>query len=318
MKKSIIIIPYFGTFPSFFQLFLNSCRYNETFTWLIYTDDHTEYDYPKNVLVNYIAYHDFIDKIQNKFDFKVEINRPHKLCDFKVAYGYIFENEIKEYDYWGHGDLDVIYGNLDNFVTPLIEKGYDKIYSLGHLSLYKNTYLNNRIFMDEYEGDYPYKTIFSTDKAFAFDEWHCPIISINHLFLRRNTQFFQFNECANLSSSKSNFVLSNYIVNFQSYCIDNNSKNIYSYEKGKLLRHFIQNNKIKQIEYPYIHFHKRRMSVKCNNTSDKMIIVPNEFRDYLEIDYNLIKKYCKSGVINMQYFKVRFINLRYRFKQMLK
>ena len=116
MKKTVIIIPYFGSFPSFFQLFLDSCSNNKMFTWLIYTDSEQKYNVPENVIIKSTKLSDFVSRIQEKFDFKIEIIRPHKLCDFKVAYGYIFEDEIKEFDYWGHGDLDLIYGDLDKFL----------------------------------------------------------------------------------------------------------------------------------------------------------------------------------------------------------
>lgn len=38
MKSIIIIVPYFGEFPNYFQLFLNSCKYNESINWVIITD----------------------------------------------------------------------------------------------------------------------------------------------------------------------------------------------------------------------------------------------------------------------------------------
>lgn len=35
MSKCTFIIPYYGNFPNYFQLFLNSCKYNSDFEWLI-------------------------------------------------------------------------------------------------------------------------------------------------------------------------------------------------------------------------------------------------------------------------------------------
>ena len=53
MKKVAYVIPYFGKFPKGFDLFLMSCRNNPTIDWLIFTDDHTSYEYPSNVKVYY-------------------------------------------------------------------------------------------------------------------------------------------------------------------------------------------------------------------------------------------------------------------------
>ena len=36
MEKVVFIIPYFGKFNNYFQLFLNSCAYNKKFEWLIF------------------------------------------------------------------------------------------------------------------------------------------------------------------------------------------------------------------------------------------------------------------------------------------
>ena len=49
--KVAFIVPYFGRFPSNFQLWLNSCAWNTDFYWLVFTDDRTCYNYPKNVSI---------------------------------------------------------------------------------------------------------------------------------------------------------------------------------------------------------------------------------------------------------------------------
>lgn len=318
MKKAIIIIPYFGNFPNFFQLFLNSCEKNKSFTWLIYTDNKEDYNYPANVIVKEVEFINFVDFIQAKFDFKIEIIRPHKLCDFKVAYGYIFENEIRDYKYWGHGDLDLIYGNLGKFIDPLMLEGYDKIYSLGHLSLYKNSYENNRVFMDKLVAMKPYRKIFATDKAYAFDEWHCPLGSINELFKNRKSKFFEINHCANLSSGSSSFQLSNYIINFQNYSIDKNFNNIFSLSDNVLLRYSYIHKKMKVIEYPYLHFHKRDMKIQCKNFNEFMM-VPNAFIEYHKsVDIDYILNYSHKKIINVQFFKKKIINIKYRMNQFLR
>ena len=315
--KSVIIIPYFGKFPTFFQYFLNSCKYNKDFDWLIYTNDKTKFDYPSNVKVNYISFDEFKDFVQSKFDFKIEIIRPHKLCDFKVAYGYIFEDIIKDYDYWAHGDLDVVYGDLKAFLNPLFIQNFDKIYSLGHLSFYKNTELVNRVFKNKINGDEVYKRIFSTDKSYAFDEWHCVLGSINHLFRNSNLLFFENNQCANIDSVFNGFKLSNYIINFGNYAKDNNNQNIFHYEKGKLTRYYFLFQKVNFEKYPYIHLHKREMFGNSDNY-DNYLIIPNKFINVQEINKKSILKLSSTSKFNKQYFKVKYLNLKYRLKQLLK
>lgn len=42
MRKCAFVLPYYGKFGNYFQLFLNSCATNTDYDWLIFTDDHEE------------------------------------------------------------------------------------------------------------------------------------------------------------------------------------------------------------------------------------------------------------------------------------
>ena len=68
MNRCVFIIPYFGKFNNYFQLFLNSCKPNNRFDWLIITDDHGDYAYPSNVKVIYSDFSNIKTKIQEKLD----------------------------------------------------------------------------------------------------------------------------------------------------------------------------------------------------------------------------------------------------------
>lgn len=94
MKKCCFIIPYFGKLPNYFPLFLKTCQYNTNFDWLVFTDDGTEYDYPQNVQRVEMTFSELKQKIQSKFDFPISLSTPYKLCDYKPAYGYIFEEYL--------------------------------------------------------------------------------------------------------------------------------------------------------------------------------------------------------------------------------
>ena len=140
--KIAMIVAYFGTLPSYFQVFLDSCRMNRNFDWLIFTNDTTEYNYPSNVHQIVMSFNECRQAVQKRFSFPVALKTPQKLCDYKCAYGYIFEDYLKDYDWWGHCDLDQIFGDLSVSVTEDRLNTLDKIYSLGHLTLYRNTDVN--------------------------------------------------------------------------------------------------------------------------------------------------------------------------------
>lgn len=122
-----LVILYFGKLPNYFEFWLSSCKYNKTINFLLFTDDKTKYDYPDNVNVKYTSFEEIRKIIQSKFDFKISLDTPYKLCDYKPAYGYIFNEYLSKFNFWGHCDLDVIFGNLRKFLPEKILMNYDKI-----------------------------------------------------------------------------------------------------------------------------------------------------------------------------------------------
>ena len=56
MKSLAFIVPWGGKLPSYFQLWLESCRWNPSVDFFIFTDDKTYYNYPDNVKVHYMTF----------------------------------------------------------------------------------------------------------------------------------------------------------------------------------------------------------------------------------------------------------------------
>ena len=163
MNRCVLILPYFGEFNNYFPLFLKSCGSNK------------DYDYPDNVKIVPMSLKDFKDIAAEKLGFSPCIPRPYKLCDFKPAYGLIVEDYIQGYEYWGHCDCDLLFGNLSDILTPILDLNYDKIFAVGHLTIYKNTYENNRIFMREHNGVLLYRNVFTSERIWGFDESQCDL-----------------------------------------------------------------------------------------------------------------------------------------------
>ena len=180
MKKILYIIPYFGKFPTLFPLWLESCRYNPTINWIIFTDDKTVYDYPDNIKVIYTTFREIRKKIQELYDFPISLEKPYKLCDYRVAYGDIFSNYIDGYDFWGYCDIDLLWGDIRSFLTDDILSNYKKIGWLGHSSLYKNNNLMNKLYKCTYGGKSLYMDIFQSDSNCFFDEKGINLICKEH------------------------------------------------------------------------------------------------------------------------------------------
>lgn len=251
MKKILLINCYFGTYPDYFELFLDSCKNNKSIDFLLFTDCKIE-EVPKNVQIIYINFEELKIKIQKKFDFQITLNTPYKLCDYKPAYGYIFEENIKGYDFWGYCDIDLLFGDLRKFLTEEILDNYEKIYQLGHLTMYKNTPENNRRFM--LPGQPEYKEAFTTNVITVFDE----TFGVQRKYEKAGISTYKKRDYADISPRFHRFRLSDYFVDI-SKKENNFHHQIFVYEQGKVYRYYLVKNMIQKDEFAYIHFQKREM-----------------------------------------------------------
>lgn len=125
MNKIALIIPYFGKFPEWMPLYLYSCSKQKNIDFLYFTDceipDHI-YDNTKFVKTTFDAY---CQKVSTKLNIDFHPNASYKLCDLKPFYGMIHEEELKNYDWWGFGDLDLVYGDLSLLINDHNLKHYD-------------------------------------------------------------------------------------------------------------------------------------------------------------------------------------------------
>lgn len=299
-NKICFIIPYFGKFNNYFPLFLKSCEWNKDYNWLIFTDDKTKYNYPNNVKVVYLSFNELKAKIQSKFDFKIALERPYKLCDLKPMYGYLFEEYLSNYKYWGHCDVDTIMGNLSKWLTDNLLEQYDKLFQLGHMTIYRNTQENNRIFMRKHRGFFPYKEILSTPQNCWFDEeWNNPS-NINRIFIDYGRNVFKEDLSLNISFSYNRFVRGKFVgventdmpFGFE---IEKLKDALYLWDNGNLYRLYMKDGKLVREDFLYMHLQNRKMLLHKEVVDlDIFKIVNDEFQP---LGYSYI------GCTNFKYIK---------------
>ena len=307
--KVALIVPYFGMLPNYYQLFLDSCEKNPTFDWIIFTDDQTEYMYPPNVHRFPMTFSQCQSLIKSCFDFEIALSKPQKLCDYKCAYGYIFREYLTGYDWWGHCDLDQIFGDLGAFITTEMLNTYDKIGSLGHLTLYRNTPENNRVFTETTR----YRDVFSTERGCAFDEWLPG--NINEIYLNSGRPVHLKNYGADINAYHMTFECVEYSIKERKYVHDGIHNSVFLWDDGKLLRIWDQDGQLFKQQYPYVHLQKRKMKDRRQEkNSHKFYIIPNEFRDYIPDASKMLSKSKLHGIINTQWIRVKWNSLRYRIK----
>ncbi|MFC4739537.1 DUF6625 family protein [Flavobacterium ponti] len=170
MKSIILILPYFGKWPIWFEAHLLSIAKNPTINWLIVTDCEIPENYPKNIKFVSTTLAQLNVKVNTIVETNVPLT-PRKFCDLKPAYGAIFSEYIETYDFWGFCDMDIIWGDIRNFITKEILEDYDIISSRkeaisGHFNLFKNIESLNNL----YKEIPNYKTLFEAPEFKWFDE----------------------------------------------------------------------------------------------------------------------------------------------------
>lgn len=170
-NRVCIVLPFFTggrPMPSYSSLFFETVAHNSELDLLVLSD--CEWYEPRSINVTYVActLSDVRERAQALFDFKICMDTPYKLCDYRPAYGLMFADYLGGYDFWGNCDMDMAFGNFHRFVTDAVLDSYDKVYQHGHLTLYRNSDVVNREFMSDYGMDY--RKVFTTPISCVFDE----------------------------------------------------------------------------------------------------------------------------------------------------
>lgn len=242
MKVSIIAA-YFGSLPSNFRYWLASCGWNPSIDFLIFTDQQVD-GAPKNVHIEPMSFEEVGRLASGALSYEVCLKRPYKLCDYKPAYGLIFKRWLNGYDYWGHCDLDMVFGNLEKTFVEYRLHDYQRFLSLGHLSLYKNDSFMNRAFMLDAEGSPGWREAFSSDRSFAFDE-----VGMREICRGNGISFFEGRPFADISKIYRRFRLALDDVNYDSQA--------FYVERGGVFRSYESDGVVRSDEFAYIHFKER-------------------------------------------------------------
>jgi hypothetical protein len=162
-----LVVPHFGPRPSFFPLVVRSMAHNPDVHWLLLTDEPVP-DAPPNLDVRLCDFESLAKRIRSHFDFEVSLQRPYKLCDFRPAFSEIFVDELAGCDFWGHCDLDVVFGRVREHL-PAEAFEADKILFQGNFALYRNTAEAAGWYRHEV-GRISYRDVMTAPEARHFDE----------------------------------------------------------------------------------------------------------------------------------------------------
>jgi len=167
-----LVVCYFGPWPKYMKFFLWSCRRNPEIDYLIFGDSpHPGIDCP-NVFYHHLTITQFTKLASTKLQLHVDIHNPYKICDFKPAFGVLFGQYLQPYSFWGHTDLDLVFGSITNFISDDLLNSNDIIsgknaYISGHFTLFRNSEKINWLFKSS--PDYK-KVLEDGNRNYCFDE----------------------------------------------------------------------------------------------------------------------------------------------------
>jgi hypothetical protein len=166
-----LILSFLGQWPPYSDLYLHSIRHNPDVNWLFVCDQPPpDAELPTNVRTLLTTKAELAQRIADTVGTPVNFTVPHKLCDFRPAFGLIFREELRGYDVWGHCDNDVIFGRVRRFFTAEILDSFEKVMIHGYMAFYRNSEVANSF----YRLTTPtlrYQDIFADPRHLAFDEW---------------------------------------------------------------------------------------------------------------------------------------------------
>jgi len=263
-----IVICYFGKLPAVASLWLASCGRNPAFDFMIFTDQDIDTPYP-NVHIYPCTLEDITGLIRKKLGLDhIGLYRPYKLCDFKPMYGEIFEDYLVGYDFWGMCDMDMIWGDLSRFVTPEILDHYDKIYQLGHLTLYRNC-----------------KAVNGRFRLNGYVDWHDAATTSRHCRLcergmmekyrRAGLPVYDVRDYADISKIHRRYQLSRWLV--PAIVRDRYQHQVFYCDHGRIYRAVYEHGHIFTQEFNYIHMQKRHLTLDNRELGDCFYITKNTF-----------------------------------------
>lgn len=294
--KCALVIPYFGKFPNYFKMWLVSAAYTGM-DFLIFTDAITEeYSFPDNVYVTKITFSELKSRIKQIMqDKKIVLHDAYKLCDYRISYGKIFENELEGYDYWGYCDVDLIWGNPFCNMDLQIIRNAQKLFTRGHFCLFKNDeYSRNLYKRTDLDSFFKYPYAYRTKYECHYDE----LYEWNDLIRKDGKNVYDVEEYADIDYRHFRFRLAerNDFVAL--------GRQVYVWEQGHLFRYYLLDGKIKVDEVNYIHLQKRSMNIDYGiDYSKPILIAPNVIKNVEkhEIDARFVEKYSVDKKIWKEY-----------------
>jgi hypothetical protein len=140
----VLLCFYFGRWPAWMNFFVESCKWNPGVVWRVYTDCGSPENVASNIEYIPMSFAAYKALARDRLAINFDPDHPHKLCDLRPCLGFLHEQDIRDYPFFGYGDLDVIYGNIARFYGEEEFADFDVISThperlSGHFAVLRNT-----------------------------------------------------------------------------------------------------------------------------------------------------------------------------------
>lgn len=291
MPRIYLFIPYYGKFPNYYQLYLDSLRMNQDILTVFFiTDiDMKQYDVPENAVIVHMAkemmQQRLADMLRTVFGKTVDpsllIKTNYKLVDFKVTFPIVFkdileQHAVTEEDFVGWGDCDLIYGNLAKFIH--FSENYHIIGGwFGHFAAIKNIE-SFKLFFKEVPNFFDLCT--DNSKTFITDEIACRE-PLQHFLAKNKYKMFYINlyycdivpPCFYHMFRKNHYQLSKNF--FDTLHPKKNIHHLFFDLSKKRLSVVYDDGSTR--EAAYAHFQKRAMTLPFQTYANGYFVYENEF-----------------------------------------
>ncbi len=259
-----LILTYVGPLPNYFDLFLQSCAANPTITWTVLTDQPRHASLPPNVRWAPATIASLSQRIDEAFGIRPNFDWAYKICDFRPALALIYPELVEGFDFWGHCDPDVMWGDLRKFYPLNVETTPPKVQIRGAFSVYRNDSVGNTLFQLPHPT-ISFRDVFRNPKYCFFDEWH----GLWKLIRRHDIPFLGDVAMAEIRIDR-------YDLRHHGGGKANHSPQVFYWRHGRVLRAFWTEAGMQTDEYPYIHLQKRRFRPHAVPAGSDFAMLPGQ------------------------------------------
>lgn len=293
MKSIVLLFPYFGTLPPQYGMWRASALRNSGIDFIFFTD--CDVESAPNIIVYKMQFADFRQMMAKAFDFPIVLDRPYKICDYRPAFAYALLEYVKDYDFWGWGDLDVVYGDIRHFVTDEVLSRHKMISGFGHFTLYHNDEYTNTFFMRQVNGYVSYKEAFTTQASAYFDEYGYKGFGDKWRGCHPEDCWLEW-PFDNVSRPKEAYHFNSLTRGWKKVIFEHVDKKLY------MLR--FNNGQMEKKESLYAHFQHRGFMKDRVTDYSHFLVTPNAIIDYPKhFIYMRLRRLCRNRSLMTKYYQ---------------